>query len=311
MIRVLAPEVVDRIAAGEVLDRPANLVKELVENSLDAGATQIDIEFEAGGRRISVSDDGSGMAREDLKLALTRHATSKISESDDLFKLVSYGFRGEAMASIAAVSRLTVISRKKGAQEGYRLQSDFGAMNEPTATSAREGTEVRVDELFANVPARLKFLKSEPAEHGQIKTTIKALAIAHERVGFSVRSKGQLIFHWPKDQSFTERALAVLESDTLFAGNYELGGMRAEVLVSSPQDTVNVNRHMWFFVQERWVQDRSLAAAVMEAYRNLLMHGEYPTVVARITLPPEDVDVNVHPTKSQVKFKDSQTALGS
>jgi DNA mismatch repair protein MutL len=325
MIRILQPEVIDRIAAGEVLDRPANLVKELVENSIDAGATQIDIEFEAGGRRVMIADDGAGMSAADLQLAPLRHATSKIESSDDLFRLHSFGFRGEALASIAAVSRMSLTSRVRGSEQGYRLQSEFGVMNEPTPISAREGTEIRIEDLFTNVPARLKFLKSEPAEHGQIKTTIKALAMAHENVGFSVRCKGQLIFHWPKNQTFQERALAVLESDGLFAGEAEIKNgelraesrepraenrtIRAEVLVSSPQETNNINRNMWFFVQGRWVQDRSLSAAVMEAHRNLLMHGEYPTVVVRLTLPADEVDVNVHPTKSQVKFRDSQSAF--
>jgi len=314
MIRILQPEVVDRIAAGEVLDRPANLVKELVENSIDAGATQVDIEFEAGGRRVVIADDGVGMSVADLKLAPLRHATSKIESSDDLFKLKSFGFRGEALASIAAVSRMTLTSRLLGAEQGYRLQSEFGAINEPTPISAREGTEIRIEELFENVPARLKFLKSEPAEHGQIKTTIKALAMAHENIGFSVRCKGQLIFHWPKNQTFKDRTLAVLECDSLFENTYgdlkrESREPRAEILVSSPQETNNVNRNMWFFVQGRWVQDRSLTAAVMEAHRNLLMHGEYPTVVVRLTLPADEVDVNVHPTKSQVKFRDSQSAF--
>lgn len=308
-IRILAPEVVDRIAAGEVLDRPANLVKELVENSLDAGADQIDVEFEYGGRQVAISDNGSGMSREDLPLSIHRHATSKIWASEDLFRLHSFGFRGEAMASIAAVSRLQITSRQHGAEQGFRVQSRFGVSSEIAPVSAREGTEVRADELFANVPARLKFLKSEPAENGQIKSTLKALAMANESVGFNVRSKGQLVFHWPKKQTFKERALNILEIDNLYEGSYESGGMRAEVLVSSPEDTANVNRNLWFFVQGRWVQDRSLTAAVMEAYRNLLMHGEYPTVIVRLTVPTEEVDVNVHPTKSQVKFRDSQLAF--
>ena len=305
-IQILHPEVVDRIAAGEVLDRPANLIKELVENSIDAGADQIEVEFEGGGRKVCVRDNGGGMDKSDLPLALQRHATSKITQSEDLFQLHSYGFRGEALASIAAVSRLHLTSRPKGSEQGYRIDSEFGQIREPAPVSAREGTEVRTDDLFANVPARLRFLKSEAAEHSQIKNTLRALALAHEDVGFSVRSKGDLIFHWPKNQSFKDRALAVLEVDRLYAGEYELDGIKAEVLVSSPQEVANVNRNMWFFVQDRWIQDRSLTAAVMEAYRNLLMHGEYPTAVVRLSLPPEEVDVNVHPTKSAVKFRDSQ-----
>ncbi|MBX3022389.1 MAG: DNA mismatch repair endonuclease MutL [Bdellovibrionales bacterium] len=306
-IRVLAPDVVDKIAAGEVLERPANLLKELVENSLDAGATEIEVEFSGGGRDVCVRDNGGGMALADLKVALLRHATSKISESEDLFRLGTFGFRGEALASIAAVSKLSLVSRR--GEKAYRIESDFGQLSEPAEVAGRPGTEVRVNELFANVPARLRFLKSEAAEHTQIKTTLKALALAHENVGFRVISKGELLFHWPKGQTFKERALDVLGTSALFEGEMNIDGINAQVLVSSPQDTLNVNRSLWFFAQGRWVQDRSLTAAVMEAYRNLLMHGEYPTAVVRLTLAPEEVDVNVHPTKAQVKFRDSQGAF--
>lgn len=308
-IQVLSPDVVDRIAAGEVLDRPANLIKELVENSLDAGATRVDVEFGDGGRSVVVRDNGSGIEREDLTLALQRHATSKISDSDDLFKLHSFGFRGEALASIAAVSDLTLTSRRRGTDTAYRVRSRFGSADAVTAVSASEGTEVRVTGLFENVPARLKFLKSESGEHGQIKTTLKALALANEKVAFNVRLKEELLYHWPADQTFAERVCAVLGKDEMFEGSYEGEGVKARVMVTAPQDTMNVNRGSWFFVQGRWIQDRSLNAAVMEGYRNLLMHGEYPTVVVRLELSPENVDVNVHPTKSQVKFADPSKAF--
>ena len=308
-IEALSPEVVDRIAAGEVLDRPANLVKELVENSLDAGADQIDVEFGSGGREVKVSDNGRGIAQGEMLLALERHATSKIRASEDLFRLASFGFRGEALASIAAVSRLTLVAKARGAEQGYRVRSEFGARTAVEPVDARTGCEFRVSELFGNVPARMKFLKSEAAEHGQIKTTLKAIALAHPEAGFHVRCKDQLLFHWPKTADWSERARLVLEMDGLFASQGEVNGVKAEVLVSSPQETNQVNRNMWFFVQGRWIQDRSLTAAVMEAYRNLLMHGEFPTVVVRLTLPPEDVDVNVHPAKSQVKFRDPQSVF--
>lgn len=310
-IRVLAPDVVDKIAAGEVLDRPANLVKELVENSLDAGASEIEIEFDQGGREVLVRDNGRGIPKASLALALQRHATSKISLSEDLFHLHSFGFRGEALASVAAVSRLALTSRTEGDAQAYRLDAEFGAIgNDVVKIAAPQGTELRVRELFANVPARLRFLKSEAAEHGQIKTTLKALALAHEEVGFRVRSRGELLFSWSKGAPFLERAKAVLGVTSLYEGVFEgADGVRVHVLVSSPQDTHQVNRNLWFFVQGRWVQDRSLTAAVMEAYRNLLMHGEYPTVIARVTMRPEDVDVNVHPTKAQVKFRDGQNVF--
>jgi DNA mismatch repair protein MutL len=296
-IHILPPDVVNRIAAGEVLDRPANLLKELLENSLDAGATQLDIEVEDGGRRVLVCDNGHGLAPEEMGLALLRHATSKISQSEDLFALQSFGFRGEALASVAAVSRLTLTSRAQGQTQGYRLISEFGQVSDPQPISAAPGTEIRVTDLFSNVPARLKFLKSDASEISQIKTTLKALALANERVGFSIKINGELVFHWPKNQDFQARAMAVLDKGQLFAGQSEVEGVRAEVLVSSPTDVANVNRSLWLFVQGRWIQDRSLVAAIMDGYRNLLMHGEYPTAVVRLTCPTGSVDVNVHPTK--------------
>lgn len=305
-IRVLSPEVVDKIAAGEVLERPANLIKELVENSLDAGSDQIEVSFDAGGRDVYVQDNGKGIDVEDLPLAVQRHATSKITEAEDLFALHSFGFRGEALASISAVSRMSLTSRTRQQSDGYRIQGAFGVFSAAQQIAAREGTEVRISELFENVPARLRFLKSEAAEHGQIKNVLKALALANEGVGFKIRSRGEMIFHWPKGQSFGERATEVLQAKALYEGECTVDGVHAHVLVSSPEETMNVNRNMWFFAQGRWIQDRSLSAAVMEGYRNTLMHGEYPTAVVRITLAPEDVDVNVHPTKAQVKFKDPQ-----
>lgn len=308
-IHVLAPDVIDKIAAGEVLERPANLLKELIENSIDAGCDEVEIEFDAAGREVSVRDNGSGMAAADLALALQRHATSKIVAGEDLFRLNSFGFRGEALASIAAVSRLSLTSRRAEDESGQQLDCEFGRISETKPVAARPGTLVRVRELFGNVPARLRFLKSEAAEHAQIKTTLKALALAHENVGFRVRSKGELLFHWPKGRGFRERALEVLQAKSLYEGEFNLDGIGARVLAGSPEHVQNVNRGLWFFVQGRWVQDRALGAAVMEGYRNLLMHGEYPIAVVRLTLAPEEVDVNVHPTKAQVKFRDPQAAF--
>lgn len=305
-IQVLAPDVVDKIAAGEVLERPANLVKELIENSLDAGADLLEVEFDGGGRAVSVYDNGGGIPVSEMPLALQRHATSKIKMADDIYDLHTFGFRGEALASVAAVSKLVLTSRARGSAEAFRLECDYGVVGDAVAVSAREGTEIRIEGLFENVPARLRFMKSEAAENTQIKTALKALALANETVAFRARSRGEMLFHWAGKQTFKDRALQVLQVKELYESSGEMNGMSCQVLVSSPTETMNVNRNMWFFVQGRWVQDRSLSAAVMEAYRNLLMHGEYPSVVVRLTLPPEEVDVNVHPTKAQVKFRDSQ-----
>ena len=307
-IHILDPDVVNRIAAGEVLERPANLIKELIENSLDAGADQIEVEFGDGGRSVVIRDNGAGMTAADLPLAIERHATSKIVASEDLYHLNSYGFRGEALASVAAVSALSLTSRPAGTEYAMRLDADFGRAGPVVEVSAKSGTEVRVRDLFENVPARRRFLKSDASEHTLIKTTLKAIALSHPRVGFSVRVQGDLIFRWAP-ASALDRALEILPARRLFRGEANVDGITAEVFVAAPDDTQKLNRHVWTFVRERWVQDRALIAAVGEGYRNLLMHGEYPVAVVNISVAPEEVDVNVHPTKAQVKFRDPSAAF--
>lgn len=305
-IHILPENVVDQIAAGEVLERPAHLIKELVENSIDAGASEIEIEYDHGGRNVRVLDNGSGMSKEDLPLALVRHATSKIAASEDLFNLSSFGFRGEALASVAAVSRLTITSRRQQDHEAHVLKSEFGRLDPLISRSAPIGTSMLVEELFANVPARLKFLKSEAAESSQIKMVLKAIALAHPQVQFRVRSKGQLQFFWQAKSDWKARAEDVLEFQPFFEAQGEENAIQVRALLGSPDQTLQQNRGIWICVQDRWIQDRSLTAAIMESYRNLLMHGEYPQVVLSLHVPKEFVDVNVHPTKSQVKFLDSQ-----
>jgi DNA mismatch repair protein MutL len=305
-IRVLPENVVDQIAAGEVLERPAHLIKELVENSIDAGSTEIEVEYDNGGRNVRILDNGCGMSKEDLPLALVRHATSKISASEDLFNLSSFGFRGEALASIAAVSRLTITSRQKDDNEGHVLKSEFGRIEPLASRTAPVGTSILVEELFTNVPARLKFLKSDAAESAQIKIVLKAIALAHPLVQFRVRSKGQLVFFWAAKSDFKSRSEEVLDFQAFFEANGEENEIQVQALLGSPDQTLQQNRGLWIFVQDRWIQDRSLTAAIMESYRNLLMHGEYPQVVLSLHVPKAFVDVNVHPTKSQVKFVDAQ-----
>ena len=200
-IRALPSQVVDQIAAGEVVERPAHLVKELVENALDAGATLIEVEYDQGGRRLRVTDDGAGIARDELRLALARHATSKIAESDDLWRLSTFGFRGEALASAAAVSKLSLLSKPPGADSAARICATFGALSETQEAGGNGGTTALIEELFGNVPARLKFLKSEGAEGTQIKNVLKALALAHPAVEFRVRSRGKTESVWPRAAS--------------------------------------------------------------------------------------------------------------
>jgi DNA mismatch repair protein MutL len=309
IIQLLPSSVVDQIAAGEVVERPAHLVKELVENALDAGATSIEVEFDGGGRRIRVTDNGLGIRAEQLKLALARHATSKITLADDLWRLQSFGFRGEALASIAAVSRLTLQSRTANSETAARVKCEFGQMGPVEMCGGNLGTTLIIEDLFENIPARLKFLKSEAGEHAQIKAVLRSMALAHESVEFRVRSKGRTEYVWPIVSSFRERALTVLDQERLFASSLELSGFQVRAVFASPHQVTGNSRSVHILVQDRPVQDRSLQHAVMEAYRGLLMHGEFPIAAVRIQAPPGEVDVNIHPTKSQVKFRDPQVAF--
>jgi DNA mismatch repair protein MutL len=308
-IRLLSSDVIDQIAAGEVVERPSHMVKELVENSLDAGATEVEVEADQGGRRVRVTDNGQGIAHDQLALALARHATSKISAADDLWRLSSYGFRGEALATVAAVSKMVVTSRKPEAKSASKLTNTFGALSEAEPVGGNPGTTVLVEELFANVPARLKFLKSETAEAQQIKNTIKALALARPDVEFRLRTQGKPALIWSKAKSFKDRAENVLETKPLFTASHELGGFKVQAAFASPHNVGGNARQIWLFVQGRWVQDRGLQAAVIDAYRGLLMHGEYPIAVIHLTCPPDEVDVNIHPAKSAVRFRDAGTAF--
>lgn len=302
-IQQLPEEVINQIAAGEVVERPAHLVKELVENSLDAEATQISIEFSEGGRSIRVTDNGKGIHAKDLSKALDRHATSKIRNTEDLWKLRSFGFRGEALASISAVSDLTLISRTEQDSRAHRLMATFGKTFEIEEMSAAQGTQVQIEKLFENVPARLKFLKSAAAESAKIKMTLKALALANPRVEFRVTQDQKLVFFWPS-ASEKERCEAICEVK-LYEARGEYQDVQVRAFFADPNTTQKTSKDIWTFAQNRWVQDRGIQAAILEAYRNLLMHGEYPMCVVFVQVPEDQIDVNIHPTKSQVKFLQS------
>lgn len=303
-IQILSAHVIDQIAAGEVVERPAHLVKELVENSIDAGATELEIDLDQGGRRVQIRDNGRGIVRDELKLALERHATSKIANTEDLYSLHSFGFRGEALASIAAVSRLTLISRT-AEDKAFQIKSEFGLRSDVRPASGEVGTTMIIEELFTNVPARLKFLKTDSAELGQIKNTLKAMALAQPTVAFRVRAGGSLLFYWPRCADLKARAAQILEVDELYECEQQVGSTKIHIIFAPPHKVAQSSRQMWSFVQKRWVQDRTIAAAVLDSFRGTLMHGEYPIVVTDVTMDPEDVDVNIHPTKSQVKFRNS------
>lgn len=304
-IQILSPDVVDQIAAGEVVERPAHLVKELVENSLDAGATHVQVEYSEGGRRVKVIDDGCGIPAAELALALERFATSKIRSSDDIWSLQSFGFRGEALASLAAVSRLTMTSRTASEATASQLISEFGKKSAIESVGGAPGTTMLVEDLFGNIPARLKFLKTEVGEHAQIRSTLKALALSRPDVEFRFHENGRLTGFYPIAASPRVRAEQVLEVSPLFEGSAERENVKAFAVFAPPSEVARTSRNIWLFAQNRWVQDRGMQAAVGEAYRSLLMHGEYPIAAIWVTTDPSEVDVNIHPTKSQVKFRDN------
>lgn len=308
-IQILPAEVVDQIAAGEVVERPSHLVKEIVENSLDAGASRVHIEFSDGGRSVKVTDNGKGLLPEDLPKALDRFATSKISLAEDLWKLKTFGFRGEALASISAVSHLTLTSRPAEQAQAYQLVSAFGKRQSVDPIGGSPGTAVTIERLFENIPARLKFLKSDAAEHTAIKNTLKALALSHFHVEFKIQEAGRLVSYWPVTTSRLERVQQILEIKPLYEGSAQRENVRAHAVFADPHTVAKTSKNIWLFAQNRWIQDRSLQAAVMEAYRHLLMHGEFPMAVVWLETDPDFIDVNIHPTKSQVKFQDPSLAF--
>lgn len=310
MIRRLSPEVRDQIAAGEVVERPAHLVKELIENSLDAGSTRVQIRVADSGRTLEVIDNGSGIPADQLSLALERFATSKIEKTEDLWALASFGFRGEALASAAAVSRLQITSRTRDAAQAFQLRSEFSRPSDVVEVSGEVGTRLHISQLFENVPARLKFLKSETAENQAIRQVVKAFALAHSQVEIKYFESEKLIFYFEGTKDWRQRCQAVLESqEELFEAQFSNEGWQANVVFASPQVVAKTSKQIWLFVQDRWVQDRSLQAAILDAYRSLLMHGEFPVVVLKLQVPTDQVDVNIHPTKSQVKFLNPSQAF--
>jgi DNA mismatch repair protein MutL len=308
-IRVLPQLLVSQIAAGEVVERPASVLKELLENSVDAGARAIAVTLDEGGvRRIQVEDDGAGIARDELALALARHATSKISSLTDLEAVTTLGFRGEALASIAAVSRLTIATRTADASHGCTLRAEGAEIGEVEPAARAQGTTVTVEDLYFNTPARRKFLKSEPTEFGHCDEVFRRIALAHPGIGFSLRHNGRASCHL-RSQSLAERASAVLGrelAEASVAVEAGAGGMTLTGLAGTPQAAQARADAQYLFVNGRYVRDRVIAHAVREAYAELL-HGErQPAYLLFLALDPRAVDVNVHPAKIEVRFRDSR-----
>jgi DNA mismatch repair protein MutL len=309
-IRRLPDSLVDQIAAGEVVERPASVAKELVENALDAGASRIAVEVRGGGAElVAVSDDGCGLSAADARLALERHATSKLLEAADLGRIRTYGFRGEALPAIASVSRLRLRSRTADAEEGVLIRVEDGRVVENRATGARRGTRVEVADLFHAVPARRKFLKSEGTEWGHVLDWLSRAALVLPAIHFEIRRDDRPAQVWPAARSHLDRIAAVLserDAQSLVAGELRQG--RAELLgfFSRPDAHRATASGLHLFVNQRPVRDRLLRHALLEAYREVLPRGRFPTAVVYLTVPPEEVDVNVHPAKWEVRFADPQ-----
>lgn len=320
IIRRLPTRLINQIAAGEVVVRPAAAVKELVENSLDAGATQIDIEVESDALSFTIADDGRGMTADDLPVAIERHATSKIRELDDLNRLTTRGFRGEALAAIAAISRLEIVTRARGAEgedragEGLRLRTAGGDDPRIEPCAANPGTVIAVRDLFFNTPARLKFLKAEVAEWGRIAQTIVRQALTRPDVAFRVKYRGKPYLNLPANQPLAARLAEILPPGAggdLLTVDHTLHEARAWGAVTGPNTTRRDRRHQYFFVNGRPISFRPLGFALEEAYRGLLMVQRYPMGAILIELPPETVDVNVHPTKEEVRFRNEALVTGT
>ncbi len=309
-ITVLPPEVAGKIAAGEVITRPAAVVKELVENALAGKARTIQVEVVDGGcRRLRVCDDGCGMWPEEAPLALLRHATSKLRQDDDLLHLTTMGFRGEALPSIAAVARLELCTRSPDRDLGCRLWVEGGVLREQVPWAGPAGTQVTVMDLFYNTPARRKFLRSQAAEQGQILELLRHLALGYPEIHFLVQAQGKNVLQVPAQRDLRERLAAVLGLDwaeVMLKVDYEGGELQLRGLISPPDHHQASARQQYLFVNRRMVNDRLLAGALRQAYQGLLPKGRHPVILLEVTMPPELVDVNVHPAKAEIRFKDSQ-----
>lgn len=305
-IRILEEDVANKIAAGEVVERPASVVKELVENALDAGATRVTVEVEDGGKRlIRVTDNGCGMTAQEAVLALQRHATSKISCAEDLAAVRTLGFRGEALPSVASVSRVTLLTRARGELEGIRLEVQAGEIRELESAAAAEGTIFTVHDLFYNTPARLKFLKTNRTELGQICDTLTRVALSHPGVAVRLVAEGEESLHAPGSPDPLNTVAALYGTEVareLMPLAYSRAGIAVEGYVSRPSFTRPTRSGQHLFVNGRWVRNRTLTHALDEAYRASMPAGRFPFAVLHVEVDPALVDVNVHPTKSEVRF---------
>src|SRR5215208_4174514 len=310
-IRRLPPELINRIAAGEVVERPASALKELIENALDAGATQVSVRLAAGGlEAIEVVDNGSGMAPDEMRLALERHATSKLPD-DAIDRVTSFGFRGEALPSIASVSRLSLESRVRGS-DGWRIELDHGEKIAEGPAALPPGTRIRVEGLFDKVPARRKFLRSPRAEYAACLDTVKRLAMARSDVGFTLEHNGRRVLSLLPAQAPARVAeLLTHELDRHGIGiDFDRNGLRLTGVISLPTFNRGMPDQQFLFVNSRPVKDRLLIGALRAAYRDLIARDRHPIAALFVDVPLEEVDVNVHPAKTEVRFRDPAAVRG-
>ena len=313
-INLLSPRLANQIAAGEVVERPASVVKELLENSLDAGASQLDIDVEQGGvRRIKIRDNGTGIMKDDLSLALSRHATSKIATLDDLEAVRTLGFRGEALASISSVSRMHLTSQAEDETEAWRVEVEGKNMEAAVRPASHpQGTTIDVRDLFFNTPARRKFLRTEKTEFAHLEEVVKRLALSRYETGFRLSHNGKQVYDLRPvtDQLHAEHRLATLLGKKFIENSLtldvEAAGLRLWGWIGLPTFSRSQADLQYFFVNGRVVKDRLVAHAVRQAYRDVLYNGRHPTFVLYLELDPSTVDVNVHPTKHEVRFRDGR-----
>ena len=313
VIRLLPPELINQIAAGEVIERPSSVVKELVENSLDAGASRIEVDIEAGGARlIRVRDDGGGIHLDELPLAVASHATSKIGSFDDLEHVASMGFRGEALASVSSVSRFALTSRVRGEEGAFRIEVDGGKLQAARPAQHPQGTSVEVHDLFYNVPARRKFMRAERTEFAHIDDLLKSLALARDSVEFRLSHNGKPVRVWKAardEQAALQRVAEVLGEEFPAQSlriDHAMAGLHLSGWVGLPTASRAQADSQYFYVNGRLVRDRIVAHAVRQAYADVLFHGRHAAFVLYLELDPAGVDVNVHPAKHEVRFREQR-----
>ncbi|MCH9698825.1 MAG: DNA mismatch repair endonuclease MutL [Gammaproteobacteria bacterium] len=314
-IKILPPQLVNQIAAGEVVERPASVIKELIENSIDAGASRIEITVEQGGIALmSVRDDGCGIVKDELSLALTRHATSKIESSTDLFSIATMGFRGEALPSISSVSRLTLTSRVDHDETAWQVSADGTEQDiEPRPSALQKGTLIEVRDLFYNLPARRKFLRAERTEFSHVQALVRKMALSHFQLGFVLthNQRETLRLLPASDQAEREQRVAGFLGqsfiDNALALDFESSGMSLTGWIGLPVYSRSQADQQYFYINQRLVRDKSLTHAVRQAYQDVMFHGRFPVFVLYLSIDPQWVDVNAHPAKMEVRFRDSRS----